>query len=73
MGDESSTVSDGSSMLSGAGGSNSEVGGPLSSMGSMDDALQLAEPKEEDWVAVQRKKKSSRSETKVRWLETAVF
>lgn len=68
-GDLGSTLSDGGSMLSSAGGSSSEVGGTLGSAGSTDEGIQGSEPKEEDWVAVQRKKKSSnRNETKVRTL-----
>ena len=65
-GDLGSTLSDGGSMLSSAGGSSSEVGGTLGSAGSTDEGIQGAESKEEDWVAVQRKKKPShRNETKV--------
>lgn len=65
-----STISDGSSMLSSAGGSSSEVGVPFSSTGSTEEPTQHQPPQqqqtEEEWVAVQRKKKSGRGDTKVK-------
>lgn len=75
-GDLSSTVSDGSSLLSSAGGSGSEVatlaGGSEGGVGSATDQQGLRNLKEEDWVAVQRKKKSSHGELKVSGLKVVI-